>query len=132
MRLAGYRLAQAEDHLTADLFWHALPPIEQNRGPCHEVQVENITTTLCPRLDYTVSVRLLAVDDRQLAQHDSWPANGLLPTSQWRVDDYVQDRHTLTLPADLPAGVYRLAVVVYQAESQAVLAGPVIVAEVEF
>jgi hypothetical protein len=125
MRLAGYYLEQENGRLDVDLFWHALPPIEQDRGPCYREVVENVVATVCPRLDYAVSVRVVAPDGRTVAQRDSWPANGLLPTSQWRVDDYVQDHHTLALPPDLPPGEYRLTVVVYESQTQAVLTGPV-------
>ncbi|RME43561.1 MAG: phospholipid carrier-dependent glycosyltransferase, partial [Caldilineae bacterium] len=73
MRLAGYRLDAAGDALTVDLFWHALPPIETATGPCHEERVENFTATVCPRLNYAVSVRVAAPDGAVIAQHDGWP-----------------------------------------------------------
>ena len=114
-----------------DLIWHALPPIEQDVGPCEEVHVENIETTVCPRIDYAISLRLLDAAGNVIAQHDSQPANGLLPTSQWRVDDYVQDQHSLRVPDDLEPGVYQLALVVYNSETQAVLVGPVMFGSVE-
>lgn len=125
MRLAGYHLEPQKNSLGVDLFWHALPAIETATGPCVEQTVEYFTATVCPRLDYTISVRLVSAAGDVVAQHDSPPANGLLPTSQWRVDDYVQDHHTLSLPADLPSGEYTLSVVVYQSDTGAVLAGPV-------
>lgn len=34
---------------------------------------------------------------------------GNYPTTRWPVDKYVRDQHILTIPADLPAGKYRLA-----------------------
>jgi hypothetical protein len=77
--------------------------------------VENITATVCPRVDYTVSLRVVAPDGSVIAQHDSIPAEGLLPTSQWRAGDYVQDEHPLNLPPELPPGEYRIEVVVYNA-----------------
>ncbi len=133
MRLAGYHIAPPKNgSLTIDLFWHALPPIENDTGACFEAVVENNSVTICPRNNYAVSVRLIAPNGSVVAQHDSQPANGLLPTSQWRVNDYVQDTHTLTLPADVSAGEYSMAVVVYNAETQSVLAGPISVATVEF
>jgi len=156
MRLAGYQLSAVSGQQPAlsltngsfvpsatlrtsirhspfavSLVWHALPPIEQDRGPCYPEKVENVIATICPRIDYTVSVRVIAPDGSVVAQHDSYPANGLLPTSQWRVDDYVQDRHNLTLPADAPPGEYRIEVVVYNVETGDVLAGPVEVARFE-
>lgn len=130
MRLAGYAVAPTETGLTVDLFWHALPAIENDVGECREEQVESFTATVCPRHNYAVSVRLANAAGVTVAQHDGWPAGGLLPTSQWRVDDYVQDTHALSLPANLPPGNYTLAVVVYRADTGSVLAGPVNVAAV--
>ncbi len=114
------------------LVWHALPPIEQDLGPCHEEKVENITAAVCPRVDYTVSLRVIAPDGSLIAQHDSFPAEGLLPTSQWRPGDYVQDKHPLDLPPNLSPGQYRIEVVVYNAATGEVLTGPVEVTRVEF
>jgi len=131
MRLAGYHIAPPENGaVTIDLFWHALPPIENDAGACFDTVVEDNPVTVCPRNNYAISVRLIAPDGTVVAQHDSQPAAGLLPTSQWRVNDYVQDTHPLTLPADAPPGEYSVAVVVYNAETQAVLAGPIAVAPV--
>jgi hypothetical protein len=68
-------------------------------------------------------VRVLAPDGTWLAQHDGWPADGLLPTSQWRQGDYVQDIHTLEVPAG--AMVDRVQVVVYDAASGQPLSAPI-------
>ena len=73
--------------------------------------------------------RLLDAAGTAVAQHDSWPANGLLPTSQWRIEDYIQDSHTL-LVANTQNAEYQLTVVVYHNETQAVLAGPITFASV--
>ncbi len=132
MRLAGYAIEPAQATLEVDLFWHALPAIENDLGPCQAARVEHIETAVCPRIDYTISLRLLGSDGALIAQHDGWPANGLLPTSQWRVDDYIQDHYALTLPADWSGGEYRLAVVVYNGETHDVLAGPVEFVKAEF
>jgi hypothetical protein len=68
-------------------------------------------------------VRVVAPDGSWLAQHDSWPAGGLLPTSQWRQGDYVRDAHSLKVPSS--ATMDRLQVVVYDAISGQPLGGPV-------
>ena len=74
------------------------------------------------RSDYTVSVRVVAPDGTWLAQHDGWPAGGLLPTSQLRQGDYVKDVHTLEVP---PGGTAdRVQVVVYDAASGEALGAP--------
>ncbi len=112
LRLAGYQMANgqmANGKWQITLYWHALAPMET---------------------DYTVSVRLVAPDGTRVAQHDSWPVGGLLPTTQWRPGDYVRDEHPLTPPADAPPGDYTVQVVVYDAASGAALSEPVTVASV--
>ena len=47
------------------------------------------------------------------AQHDGEPAANALRTSRWAAGEYVEDVHPLALPANLPAGIYRLRVGMY-------------------
>jgi hypothetical protein len=61
-----------------------------------------------PRADYNLFLQLLAADGRPVAQHDGPPGGGYLPTSNWSPGQSIADRHGLALPADLPAGSYRL------------------------
>jgi len=106
LRLAGYQvsdLASQTSNLEVVLYWHALSSMDT---------------------DYTVSVRLVAPDGDWLAQRDSWPADGLLPTGQWRPGDYVRDEHSLTLPAELGTGMYTVQVVVYDTATGAALNEP--------
>ncbi|MBX7253526.1 MAG: hypothetical protein K1X50_16215, partial [Candidatus Promineofilum sp.] len=42
------------------------------------------------------------------AQSDSEPCGGGRPTGKWRAGDLIRDVVTLTIPADAPAGEYRL------------------------
>jgi hypothetical protein len=110
LRLAGYQVSNLESpgsEIEIALFWHALALMEN---------------------DYTVSVRLVAPDGTWPAQHDSWPANGLLRTSQWRPGDYVRDTHAMTLSDNAAPGEYGLEVVVYDATTGAALNEPVTVA----
>ena len=44
---------------------------------------------------------------------------GRYPTQNWAAGELVRDRHTLTLPADLAPGAYRLIVGVYRAADRA-------------
>lgn len=115
MRLAGYNLqsptAQPSSQRlpmgnppTLTLYWHALAPLPVN---------------------YTISVRARAADERLLAQQDSWPADGMLPTTLWRQGDYVSDKHTLDiLAADWPQ-VHHFEVVVYNATTGETLGPPI-------
>jgi len=70
-----------------------------------------------PTHDYTVFVHLLGPDGSPLAGADGPPVGGDYPTSFWRAGDQVQDRHTLSLPANLTAGTYRLAVGLYDPQT---------------
>jgi hypothetical protein len=119
LRLAGYQISNLKSQIPNDkypegtlsqmanvevvLYWHALAPMDT---------------------DYTVSVRLVARDGTWLAQHDGWPADGLLPTSQWRQGDYVRDAHVLQVPADVTPGEYEVQVVVYNGETGTALSEP--------
>ncbi|MCB0214781.1 MAG: hypothetical protein KDJ52_35910, partial [Anaerolineae bacterium] len=89
------------NHIT--LYWHALAPI----------------TT-----DYTISVRGQSADGTLIVQHDQWPVDGLLPTSQWRQGDYITDHHTLTLPPDAPP-IDQYEIVVYDAGTNQTLGPPI-------
>jgi Dolichyl-phosphate-mannose-protein mannosyltransferase len=64
-----------------------------------------------PTLDYSAGLYLMNDAQQVVVQHDGQP--GDLPTSQWQLNTRYFDRIPLTLPADLPAGTYRLAVSVY-------------------
>jgi hypothetical protein len=111
LRLAGYRVSNQEypdSDISVVLYWHGLAPMST---------------------DYVVSVRLVAADGTWLAQNDSWPANGLLPTSQWRQGDYVRDEHILTLPRDSSPGQYALQIVVYNSTTGVALNEPLTVAD---
>ncbi|HUX86774.1 MAG TPA: hypothetical protein VMW65_07205, partial [Chloroflexota bacterium] len=96
----GYRLApepaQPGQALTVTLYWSA-----QAR----------------PSRDYTVFVHLLNNHGQVLAQADSPPQAGDYPTSLWDPSETIVDRHVLTVPTDLPPGVYRLEIGLYQPET---------------
>ncbi len=97
--LRGWHLAEhdadtlnAGDDLTLVLTWHALEHIEHN---------------------WTVFVHLVDAEGQIVAEHNSIPQTGAFPLPQWTPGDWVEDRHPLVLPADLPAGEYRLRVGLY-------------------
>lgn len=78
------------ERLHVDLWWSALIP---------------------PTLDYSVGVFLLGADGLVVAEHNGPPGDA--PTTAWMVGEPVFDRHTLTLPADLPPGAYQVMVNAY-------------------
>jgi hypothetical protein len=85
---------QPGEVLHVTLSWRALDPLET---------------------DYTVFVHLTDEGERVWAQHDTQPVDGARPTSSWRPGEEIGDNHGLLLPADIPAGEYRIALGLYDA-----------------
>jgi hypothetical protein len=78
-----------------------------------------------PQTDYNLFLQLLTPDGALAAQHDSPPNGGYTPTSTWLPDQRIVSRHALALPADLPAGEYRLIAGLYNpATGQRLPVGP--------
>lgn len=75
--LEGYHLAPDAAVWTLTLYWRA---------------------NTQPGGSYTIFVHL-AHDDQQIAQQDTQPQNGALPTWAWQPGELVTTTHTLTLPA---------------------------------
>jgi hypothetical protein len=67
--------------------------------------------------DYVAFVQLLDAEGRLVAQSDSWPAQGALPTSAWLADELIVDEHRLALPKGMPEGRYRLIAGLYLLET---------------
>ena len=67
--------------------------------------------------DYVVFVHLLLPPDTVWAQQDQMPQAGAARTSTWQVGDRIADTHSLTLPPETPAGVYRIEVGVYDKDT---------------
>lgn len=93
MKLLGYDLAQMGREVDLTLYWEALAHMGY---------------------DYTVFVHVVDAGGRQVAQQDSQPWWDVsIPTTTWQPGEKLRDRHTFTLPADLPPGRYRLRVGAY-------------------
>jgi hypothetical protein len=60
-------------------------------------------------IEYQVFVHILDESGEPVAQSDKLNP-GEFPTHRWPLDKYVPDTHTITLPSDLPAGEYQVAV----------------------
>ncbi len=80
------------EKLSLRLCWHAIGETEKS---------------------YKVFVHLLDERGKIVAQHDSPPANGKLPTDLWIEGEYVEDLHELVVPESLPEGEYSLEVGLY-------------------
>ena len=67
--------------------------------------------------DYTIFVHVLDGQGQLRSQADSPPMAGKYPTSVWDAGEVIEDIHTLSLPTDLPAGEYRIAIGLYDPET---------------
>jgi hypothetical protein len=59
-------------------------------------------------------VRLFGEDGRWLAQHDSQPGLGAVPTLKWIAGSRVVDRHLLPVPADFSEASLWATMVAYE------------------
>ncbi|MBE7469734.1 MAG: hypothetical protein DPW09_28020 [Anaerolineae bacterium] len=100
IELTGYQLNQpfqpgSEVQLT--LFWQAKAPLA---------------------VDFTVFVQLVdPLSNTIIAQGDSKPQDGFYPTPYWQPGETIVDRHTFSLPRELPPGNYDLLLGFYEAEN---------------
>jgi len=63
-------------------------------------------------VSYNVFVHVIGADGTLLAQHDSFPADGEMPTDSWVPGEFVTDEHVIEFVAP-PLGEYRLLVGMY-------------------
>ncbi len=110
LRLDNFDLAQAQagekfepvvqlaagDMLRVSLYWTAMQPMPQHLA---------------------ISVRMAAPDGSLIAQDDSWPARGALPTPLWEAGRSIRDVHYLSLPEGSLPDQLTLNVIVYNAET---------------
>lgn len=68
--------------------------------------------------DWTVFVHLVDANDVVVAEDNTKPRGGAFPMTQWVAGDWVEDRHTLVLRANLPPGAYRLRVGLFDERTQ--------------
>lgn len=96
LQLEGYTLETETQALQLTLFWRLAAPV------------------LRP---YTVFTQLINEQNEVVAQQDNWPVQGQWPPTCWQVGERVTDPYQLALPAELPAGTYRLVVGWYDASN---------------
>jgi hypothetical protein len=89
-------LVRAGEPITVTLHWQALTK---------------------PAKDYVVFVHLLLPPDAVWAQRDDTPQNGARPTSGWQQGERIEDRYTLDVPAEAPAGLYAVEIGLYDPAS---------------
>ncbi|MCE7984044.1 MAG: hypothetical protein DYG89_22960 [Caldilinea sp. CFX5] len=66
---------------------------------------------------YKVTVQVLDSRNNVIAQRDSEPVGGSLPTAQWPVGATVTDNHGVFIPPGTPPGVYRVIAALYDQNS---------------
>jgi 4-amino-4-deoxy-L-arabinose transferase-like glycosyltransferase len=71
------------------------------------------------RKDYVAALQLLDTDGKEATYWLGRPLMGSYPTTNWRAGEIVRDPWALDLPADVPAGDYRLQMTVFDAETEA-------------
>ena len=100
VHLRGFDLVRAQaipgDTLPLTLYWQAGGPTD---------------------LDYTVFVHLAGPDGQLYGQVDRPPANGAAPTTSWAPGQVIVDEIILPVAADAPAGIYHIAVGIYDGAS---------------
>ncbi|MDY7077975.1 MAG: glycosyltransferase family 39 protein [Chloroflexota bacterium] len=100
VRLSGYALAGDRfapgDILPTTLFWEAQARVPER---------------------YKVTVQLLDGAGQLVAQRDSEPGDGLMPTDIWDPGQVLADRYGVPLPPDLPPGSYTLVAGLYHVAS---------------
>ncbi len=82
------------------------------RGDYLLVGILWLATDTPPRR-YKVFLQLLDEEGKLVAQRDSEPAGGAMPTTSWQVGLSYKDLHALLIPEDLPAGEYTLIAGLY-------------------
>jgi hypothetical protein len=100
-QLADWHLpadARADQPLEVDLTWRALGKIDAY---------------------YSLYVKVLDGQGQAIAGWDGQPQNGGAPTLLWVPGERIEDRISLTLPADAPGGDYRVEVGLYRAQDLA-------------
>jgi hypothetical protein len=68
-----------------------------------------------PTAIYSVFNHLLDVRGAMVAQTDGWPQAGRMLTIQWQKGEYIEDTHSVMIPADAAPGPYTLYVGLYDA-----------------
>ncbi len=69
------------------------------------------------KFDYTIFVQILNDQGQLVAQYDSQPLFGYLPSSQWPIDEIIPDRVRTPLPTDLPLGDYAIITGLYNLQT---------------
>jgi uncharacterized membrane protein len=111
LSLTGFELAQSRSNGVFEPISGGVDGGSKLRTILHWTALEAMPSYLA------VSVRLVAPDGRVIAQDDSWPARGALPTPLWEVGRSIRDTHYLDVPAEELPEQLTLRVIVYAADT---------------
>jgi hypothetical protein len=92
--LIGYKVQQSDRQLTIDWHWQRENPVDH---------------------PYVVFNHLIDAQGQIVAQKDGRPQAGQPLMTCWQPNEIYADRHVIDLPAQLPAGGYRLQMGLYNA-----------------
>lgn len=96
LQLRGFTIDAADIHtgsiLPMTIYWQAEKPVDTA---------------------YTIFVQVLNAAGELVAQNDSEPLHGYLPTNRWQPGEIIPDRIDVSLPADMPAGEYTVITGMY-------------------
>ncbi len=90
--LQGYETSMNNDSIEVTLFWEANAALDK---------------------DYQVFLHLIDYNGDLVFQRDGGPVDGAYPTSQWRVNTTIADRHVIPLSDQLEANSYQMRVGLY-------------------
>jgi hypothetical protein len=100
VKLLGYDLTPSQagpgDTLALTLYWQALGATDTS---------------------YSVFIHLLNQQGDIVAQRDSVPGQGALPTTSWVEGEVITDPCEIPIPSDVPSGTYTIIVGLYDASS---------------
>lgn len=118
--------AAAEERTVANVLFgdmialHAYTLRPQRAVPGEIIQITLYWQTDQPLSNrYKIFLHLLDQGGNLVAQQDSEPAGGLVPTTSWPVGETIVDNHGLLLPEGLPQGTYDLVIGLYEIDDPA-------------
>ena len=96
MKLIGYELSsrrtQPGESLTLTLYWQSLTPMDD---------------------DYSIGIRVLDANGREIGKRDSYPGHGMLPTRLWYAGQIIRDEYWLPINADATPGLAKIQISLY-------------------
>jgi hypothetical protein len=107
-------LVDAQFGSSITLYGYDLPDVDGDIQPLTLYWVVRET----PTENYLIFIHLVDRASGQLiSQVDTIPVGSLRPTEGWRKGEVLADNYALTLPADIPSGIYDIRVGIYNPDN---------------